>query len=149
MTDFGKRPTVPAHKTSHQAGGADEIDCTGLPGRVNIVHRGTMETQDFTYSDFDFSAGFHTLDMSSVVPVGAKFVFFLVNMVSPTVGRYFLCRHPGDTGQWNSGVLFAQVVDQAIRKTMLCGLNAAREIEYMIHADGFSTFDITVRAWLI
>ena len=144
MTDFGSR-----HKTSHQDGGGDEIDCTGLAGRADYVDRGDPAAYDFTKNDFTTDGTWQDLDLSTIVPAGAKAVHVLVVQSDDAAFSTFYMREKGNSNTYNKDALVTQVANVSIAASFLVTCDADRTVQYQAANLSWTALSMVVRGWII
>lgn len=144
MTDFGSR-----HKTSHQDGGGDEIDCVGLNGRVNYVDRGDPAAYDWTKTDLITDGTWRDLDCSAIVPASAKAIHFLVFIYDDAANTLFQMREKGNQNVLNKDVLVVQVSNVSNGASFFVTCDQNRVVQYNASNQTWTTISILVRGWLI
>lgn len=169
MTDFGRRfgdmfkstydtdqngvvdevEAVPAHKTSHQNGGSDALDCSGLDGRDIWIERGDPSTPDFSLGALTTDGHWHDLDCSSIVPVDAKAIRFNVQIQDNAAFSFFDMRKNGNTGAWAAYRITTQVANIPMNYQPIVFCDTDRVVEYLAFNTTWSTIYITVIGWLI
>lgn len=137
-----------AHKTTHQDGGADELDLTGLTRSPVFVDRGDPAAYDWVLADFTTDATWRDLDLSSIVPSGAIAVLLRGQFGSNSVGTYMMFRKNGNSNEINVSKQWAQVSAEIWGADIICALDANRVVEYK-GAFTFITLNITVAGWWI
>lgn len=139
---------VPHHLT-HEDGGNDEINVTGLTGRVNYVDRGDATIYDFAGGSFTKDGAWHELSLASIVPAGAKAVFVRMETYDNQVGLYYRLRPKGYTGTYNIIDLITQVANQTITQQGFIPVGSDRVIEYYFSGETWDYITLTIRGWLI
>ena len=146
MTEIGR---LPQHKTTHQKGGSDEIDATGLAGRVNYIDRGDPAGWDFQVSDLTTNGAWHDLDLSAIVPAGAKQVHISAYIQDDASTTSLSFRKKGNTQVINVLSGYVPAANTVAKFEGFVTLNAARIIEYMATNQTWSGIYIAIRGWLI
>jgi len=146
MSEIGKPPK---HKTTHQNGGADEIDATGLAGRCDFVDRGDPSAVDFTETSLTTDGTWRDLDLSAIVGAGAKAVLLSVRITDNQTATEFSFRKNGNSNTINISKLNTQVANLPFYLDVIVPLDANGKIEYMGSNTPFSDISITVRGWWI
>lgn len=141
--------TVLAHAPDHQYGGDDEVDATALAGRINYVDRGDPSAADYLVADLTTDGAFHDLDLSSIVPAGAKAVRFSIVLIDDLVAAVVLLRQKGNTNIYNIDRTGIQVANQAIVASPIVSCSTARIVEYLTTNTTFTYIGITIRGWFI
>lgn len=140
--------TAAAHKASHQSGGSDEINATGLVGRVNYVDRGDPSAFDFTQATLTINAAWHDLDLSSIVPAGAKAVHLAVWVNDNATYQECHIRSKGNVNEISVLTARTQVanIDSSIEGIVAVG--ATRVVQYLVDT-GTNFVLILVKGWFI
>ena len=136
-----------AHKTSHQLAGSDQLDLTGLTGKVNLTNRGDAAGWDFTVANFTTDGNDHDLDLSAIVPTGAKWVKILARVVDETVGNVVWFFAKGETHRYNMIGQEVQVNGRTINIIGDVPLDANRKISYYTSNTTFTAINFLVRGW--
>lgn len=147
--DYAGAGTPEDHAISHQKVGTDEIDLTGLVGKINLVDRGDPLPVDFTIYDLVPDATWQDLSLSSIVPAGALSVRLCVDLEDPDVSSWVAFRKKGNNNNVNisrlaipvSDILFTRNVD------VFCDTDIA--IQYYATSSLWTTLSITVVGWWI
>lgn len=121
--------TPPTHKTTHQDGGSDEIDLTGLEGAHLYVDRGDPDAYDFGEADIPFDSDFHDLDLSAIVPVGTIAAKLTMRFLPLDVNTYVYLRKKGNTNLLSRAVLRAPAAEVITEGDLIVALNSNRLAE--------------------
>ena len=149
MVDFGKRTLPNAHASSHQHEGSDEIEATGLDGRVNYVDRGDPSADDFTLTDFTTDGTWNDLDLSAIVPVNTVAVHLTCLIWDNAVNSILSFRENGNSNIVNISSLRTQVSGLPVPADLIVKLDADRIIEYLGSNLAFVGIITTVKGWFI
>lgn len=141
--------TPKAHKTSHQDGGADEIDVTGLVGTGGYVDRGDPTGWDKILSDFTTDGDWHDLILSALVPAGAISIHVQVYVEYGLQGIFFHLRKKGNVNALNRMGQKIQSMGFGQEATGFVSCDVNRTIEYRASAVSFSDISLLVKGWLI
>jgi len=141
--------TIPSHKTQHQDGETDEINATGLTGRCDFVSRGNTTNYDFDVTDFTTDGNQHDLDLSGIVPEGAKAVLLRLSLADDAANSYIQFRPRGQPNIYNSSVCYTQVAGITDDKDLITPLPADRKLTYSSTNTTFLSIDIVVKGWWI
>jgi len=144
MTDFGSR-----HKLSHQDGGGDKIDCTGLAGRVNYVDRGDPAASDWSQATLTANDNWIDLNCSAVVPAGAKAIIFVISLFDNTIDGSISMRKNGNTLNINIVSLSQPVANKMFFGQLIVPCDAGRVIEYALTTKVWTSVTVTIHGWLI
>jgi len=147
--DDGKVNDVEAHASSHQDAGTDEIDATALVGRINYVDRGDPVAADKIVGDFTTDGGWHTLDLSAIVPAGATVIHLRIRIKDDLTQTHLHLQKNGNTGATN--VLIAETlvanVDHHFSGFVSCDTD--RKLSYHATNTTITTLSLYVRGWFI
>lgn len=133
-----------------RAGGIDEVTISGTGGISSIygLHhdRGDPVNKDFSTGDFDIDGSSHTLDLSGIIPVGAKTVLIRVGMSANTININLSMSKAGNTNFRNNNVMYSQVANQFMQQDVILAVDADRKIKYTATI-GITTIEMTVGGW--
>jgi len=116
---------------------------------VNYVDRGDPSPYDYTGASFTLDNQWHDLDISSIVPKGAKLVFFFVTVRATDAAKYFYLRKKGNVNTYNVGKLSTQVANVSFNYTMTVTPDANAVIQYKAATATWLSLNVTIRGWLI
>ncbi len=122
---------------------------SGKAGGMKTVYRGILATADIRMGDLTKDDTEQTLDLSSIVPIGAKFVLLGITVISMTVGNELLIKEVGQPEYYGDWRFICHVVSQAHMARQWFALNAARELTYAASPITWITIDISVLQWKI
>jgi hypothetical protein len=137
------------HHVTHESGGGDEVDLTGLTGAINYVDRGDAQSYDFAGGSFTKDGAWHEISLASIVPAGAKAVFVAMEAYDNQVGLYYRLRAKGYTGTYNIVQLAIQVANQPIYQQGFIPVGSDRVIEYYFSGETWDFILLNIRGWLI
>lgn len=137
---------------SHDHSGGDGAQIaysglSGLPTHVNLADRGDPAAWDNDSLTTD--GAWHDLDLSSILPAGAKAVLILVNMQDDAVGSYFQVRKNGNTNAVTCPTVRTQVSGVDNDALLLCFCDTSRVIEYRASNVTFALLKVVVLGWVI
>jgi hypothetical protein len=147
MTDFGRK-----HASTHEDGGADEIDTTDLDGHVaggSYIDRGDPSSPDFIRPNLDTDGSEHDMDLSSIVPEGAIAVHLKFRIMGTSVGLFFMFKEKGNSNFDNSLMQYTQIANSYIAQDGRVMLDSNRVITYKTSNDAFGWYGVTVRGWYL
>jgi len=113
-----------------------------------FVDRGDPSSPDFTETDLTFDGAWHDLDLSSVVPAGAKAVLLRVKIRDDVANTTLRFRKNGNSNTLNVSVIMQHVAGQYNWEDLVVACDANRVIEYMSPSSLLNVF-ITVGGWWI
>ncbi len=114
---------------------------------MQLVDRGDPSSVDFSIGDLTADSAYHDLDLSAIVPAGAKFVLLYVNLKDDAAGKAIHFRKNGNSNQVAIGSCTTQVANVAHRNHIIIPLDAGRIIEYQMSTTVFTQCDIVVTGW--
>jgi len=114
---------------------------------ASYVDRGDPATSDFTENDLINDNLDHPLDLSAIVPAGAKAVNLLVYIKSPTVDNAVLLRKNGNIYTNNEVRCRTQAANVRIGFDVTCAVAEDRKITYKIAAITWGFIRINVKGW--
>ena len=150
---FAGYPTTPApHNSTHENGGADEINIAGLSGLAadtqhSFVDRGDPANWDWTTLNFTRDGNWYDLDLSAIVPTGAVAVLLRAFIKSLTVSCYIAFRKNGNANTINIDALYTQVSNIANRTTIIVACDSSQKIEYAGSSGTGEILTVAVAGW--
>ena len=136
------------HASQHEDGGVDEIDCTGLAGRIRYVDRDDPAANDFDQTDLVHDGAWHDLSLAAIVPAGAVAVILIGGIADATINTSLQFRKNGLSNAYARYSIRAQVAGQYIDGQAFVGCDTDRKIEYKCSST-INTVDILVLGWFI
>jgi len=138
--------------TAAQKGVATAAQITKLDGiatgaTVGFVDRGDPVAHDFSLANFTTDGTWRDLDLSTIVPAGAKAVLVKVIISDGAVNSQFALRKNGNTNTVTSANLRTQAVDVYHDGDMVVALDGNRFIEYYGDNLTFSAIYLSVKGW--
>ena len=121
----------------------------GALGFSSYVDRGDPVVSDFTKADITSDGVWHALDLSGIVPAGAKVVELSITLNNGAVGTYLMLRKNGNVGTGNILRQWIQTKDINIGMRGFTPLDADRNIEYWASDVVWTSIYITVTGWII
>lgn len=122
-----------------------------------IIDRGDPSSVDFTKSSLTLDGSFRDLDLSSIIPTGAKTAILRVTITTSNTaigdGGLLKFRKKGNTNVINSATIdiFSQSAITVINgRDILVSLDTGRVLEYTgaEYGNGMSSISITVAGWI-
>jgi len=123
-----------------------EVEAQGYI-KTSYVDRGDYPDWDFTYFNFVKDGQFHDLDLSTIVPAGAKAVHMLVWFKSSSVQKNVWFRKKGNVAAFNMAMSYTQIADFNITNDIIVCLDSNRKIQYNMSSSGVSEIRVIVRGW--
>ena len=112
-----------------------------------IVDRGSTPHYDFYRDDFTIDGSFHELDLSEIVPEGAKSVLISVQGTASTDNAFAFFAKPPGTGNENIGTLILPTRLELIVVNISVALSDDRKISYRIDSTTWYNLQLIIRAW--
>ena len=120
----------------------------GTAGGV-YVDRGDPSAWDFSVGDLTTDGTWRDLDLSSIVPAGAKAVVIKLLIQDDTADYQFLLRENGNSNTYNILVSRILVADILHADESIVAVDSARKIEYLATNTTWTRIDILVKGWFI
>jgi len=115
--------------------------------KTGFIDRGDPAAVDFAYGDLTHDGAWRDLDLSGIVPAGAKAVSLFHRQNTGTVLKHIYFRTKGNVNDKNVSKTFQQVANILRGKDHTIPLDADRKIQYESNIPIFSTCNITVKGW--
>lgn len=112
-----------------------------------FIDRGDTADDDFTVGDFTKDGNWHELDLSGIVPAGAKSVLFKFFYMSTGASNICIFRTLGNTNDSNVSVAATQVANVLHSLDIVIPLDADRKIEYQFQSGTWLVAVFTVKGW--
>lgn len=119
------------------------------PSGINYVDRGNLTSWDRMTGAWTKDNNWHDYDLSAIIPVNTKLVFFGVTLQSAAASAMFRVRQNGSTSIYNNCIFEGITANQ---KTEFNGCMAPDEngvIEYRASVDTFDVLNFYIRGWLV
>lgn len=124
---------------------------TKIPRILKFQDRGDPAAYDYEEtgdkSILDTDGDWHDLDLSAIVPTGAKAILLRVSIQDDSVGSFFLLRKNGRVSDFNIAILRTQVADAYIDQAIVIACDTNRVIEYKGSDVAFSLVALVVSGW--
>jgi len=115
----------------------------------HYVDRGDPAAYDFAVGDFTTDGTWNDLDLSGIVPAGAKAVHLFMVLVDDAAGSLLLFRKKGNTSIFNVAGGSTQVVGVDFDCDIIVSCDANRVIGYYGSNLAFTTINLVVKGWWI
>lgn len=125
------------------------------PPHVNSPHvvfedRGDPGANDYTLGAPLITDGtWYDLDLSAIVPAGAKAVVLAVSVKDDVVGNNIQFRNNGNTDEFNKSVVAAYAANITSYADVIVACDAQRIIEYKGNDTVFVSISVTIKGWFI
>jgi len=146
-------PTTPApHNSTHENGGADEINIASLSGLAadtqhSYVDRGDPAAWDYQLANLTTDGAWHDLDLHTLVPAEAVAVKLLVRILDNAASSVITFRKKGNVNTYNAAFVRTQVANINIEGDLLASCSTDRIIQYLATNTVFTGIYILVRGW--
>lgn len=119
----------------------DDIDDKGF------FDRGDPASDDWTQADLTTDATWRDLDLSAIVPAGAKAVLFSVGVKDGVVDSDLRFRKNGNTDIYNRAIVRTLVANVYTMQDIVVACDTDRIIEYNGDNLTFTNINIVVKGW--
>ena len=142
VVTIGTTQTITGAKTFSGA-----ITFSGTVSGIGFVDRGDPAAFDFTVGDLTTDGTWRDLDLSAIVPAGAKAVLFNVGIRDNLVEQIFYLRKNGSAIVFSSSTIKTQVANIGFYVDLIVACDSNRVIEYLAANTAWTTINLTVRGW--
>jgi len=117
-------------------------------GKVPMyVDRGDPAAYDYAKEDLSKDGAWHDLDLSGIVPAGAKAVFIIGHVQGAGADWAIMFRKKGNTNEINHGGMETLRANVERHRSSTVALSTARVIQYKADNQAWTTLDLCVRGW--
>lgn len=109
--------------------------------------RGDATDWDFEVGDLNTNGAYHDLDLSGIVPAGAKAVALYVYIADDAVNSYLWFRKNGNANSYNRSLLRIQVANVYYDTNIVVACDTNRVIEYLAANVTWVAISILVIGW--
>lgn len=114
----------------------------------SFVDRGDPAAADWTEATLTADSVYHDLDLSSIVPAGAKAVLLRLIAVNSAADSYIGFRENGNSNGWNASYSASQVANVNFGADIIVSLSSSAVIEYFIENSGtWTSIDLIVAGY--
>jgi len=117
--------------------------------KTSYVDRGTYVGADWNQNDFTFDNTWRELDLSAIVPAGAKAVCLRLRFGCDDISWRIRLRPKGTTSHLHTCVQGTQIANVTIGANPCLGCDADRKIEYRSTPTTNLEFFVNVRGWFL
>ncbi len=114
---------------------------------TSFIDRGDPAAWDWTVINFTRDFNWHDLDLSGIVPAGAKSVLFLGELKDDLVGKVFYLRKKGNVNTRNKCVVITQVSGIGNTHDLVCPCDSNRKVQYASNAVDNTVLNLIVKGW--
>lgn len=119
-----------------------------MKGLVQMfVDRGDPSVYDYAKTDLTLDGAWHDLDLSSIVPAGAKAVFIVGHVEGNGIDWTIMFRKKGNTNEVNHGGMETIRANVERHRSSIVALDTNRVIQYKADNQAWATLDLGIRAW--
>jgi hypothetical protein len=124
---------------------------TAVNSEIDLTLDADIMTNGESYytGSFKTDGGTYQLDMSSIIPTGAKAVAFTLDILSSTVGHYFQMRKNGQSNWYNRIVLRTQAINTDNDSNAAIGCSSNRIFDYSSLNAEYTLIGIGIIGWWI
>lgn len=137
------------HRSRHQKGGGDQLNCAGLDGRKNFVDRGDPSQNDFTAGDFITDGNPHDLSLALIVPAGATAVHLAYQIKDDLIDKYLLFASTENMNLKNVLRARTQVANIFADIDGIITCDPYRDIVYQASNTTFTSIKVVIKGWFI
>lgn len=116
---------------------------------LTYVDRGDPAAVDFAVGVLTTDGNYHDLDLSSIVPAGAKAVHIKCVIEDDVAEEFVTFRENGNSNEYNNLTGYTQVANVLNVINGFVSLDSNRIIEYAATSATWTLINILVRGWLI
>ncbi len=114
---------------------------------VKIIDYGDSSSAGWDLTALTTDGAWHDLDLSSIVPAGAKFVLMKIYVQDDAAGSYVQLRKNGNTEIFNAFTCRTQVANQVNEQDGWVACDTNRVIEYRTANLTYTAIYLRVRGW--
>lgn len=109
--------------------------------------RGDPAAWDWRLVNLTEDGAWHDLDLSAIVPAGAKAVLLRVRYSADAITHNAKFRKNGNANVYNMGILYASVANIFMMQDIVCACDSNRVIEYLLTSPNTTACDICIKGW--
>ena len=117
--------------------------------RPSFVNRGDPNANDFTHATMTADDAWHDMDLSAIVPAGAKSVYLKLTVVATTTQRYVIFRKNGNSNEYAAPTVRTQVANAVNDASFIVALDANRRVEYKCSNVAWTGIYVLVLGWFM
>lgn len=127
--------------------GAGVIPSANIPTASVYVDRGNPSADDFTAVSFTTDGNWHDLNLSSIVPAGAKAVAFVLQIKNTATDKSFTLRKKSNTNGYNIATAASYIANVGLAYDLMIGCDTDRIIQYNATNSTWTYILLTVKGW--
>lgn len=113
----------------------------------SFVDRGDPAAVDYITGDFTKDNTWYELDLSGVVPAGAKAVAITIVVFTTAVGSELSFRRAGNLRTINKATIMTQVANIFLANDLVIAVDSDRKIEYRASVATWVVINVSVKGW--
>lgn len=114
---------------------------------AGFVDRGDPAAFDFDKTDLITDGTWHDLDLSTIVPAGAKAILASILINDELIERSLMFRKKGNVNIFNRSLIYTQVSNIYNSLDLVIPVDADRKIQYRGEAIVWVAIYVTVKGW--
>ena len=114
-----------------------------------FIDRGDPASADFAVGDFTTDLTWCDLDLSSIVPAGAKAVVLKIEVKDGSLEQFVQFRKNGNSNIYANFLVYTQTANIRFAGQGIVPCDANRVIEYRTANTTFTNIDVTVLGWFV
>lgn len=119
-----------------------------MKGEIDMfVDRGDPAAYDWAKEDLTLDGAWHDLDLSTLIPAGAKAVFIMGHLKGAGAEWGIKFRKKGNTNEINHGGMQTLRANITRHRSSTVAVGSDRVIQYKADNEAWTTLDLSVRAW--
>jgi len=115
---------------------------------IKYVSSGDSDSFLFEKEDFNLDGNWNDLDLSAIVPVGAKVVHFNLIIGHLSAAQIIIFRKKGHTFIHNEVITYTQVNSKIISHSFFVGCDTDRVVQYKALDPTWIVVDLYVHGWI-
>ena len=112
-----------------------------------FVDRGDPAARDFVTGDFTTDGNWHDLDLSGIIPAGAKGICFICYIKDDLAAVFIDFRKKGNVNEENKSTIRSEAAGLWRYEDLTCAVSTDRKIEYKSTVTTFDFIRMTVKNW--
>lgn len=114
---------------------------------TSFIDRGDPGSTDFQAAFFSVTNIWTDMDLSAIVPAGAKAVLFTISIRNSIISKFLGFRKKGDIAGVNASNTNTQVAFVFLDYDLICPLDDNRFIQYFKESGGTFAIFMTIKGW--
>jgi len=140
---YNKRATQSLHMSGYNL-----FMREAMKGEVQMyVDRGDPSSYDYAKEDLTIDGAWHDMDLSGIVPAGAKAVFIIGHLQGNGADWTIMFRKKGNVNEVNHGGMETLRANVERHRSSIIALDTNRVIQYKVDNQAWTTLDLAVRGW--